>query len=113
MQTTDIAGVQQGLEFFQSPVGLAVLLLIALMMLACVLLTILVVSLGASQRALAARAETANRLLAQIRERLIVNEAKLPLPHKRAADEQRVPPKRAARASRAGDRTDVFKAVDI
>ena len=121
MQSPDIAA------FILSPLGLTLLALLALMALACVLLTVLVVSQGASQRALVARAETANKLLVQIRERLVFTEIQVPAQRKvvgdqrpaeqpraasekRVARESRVAPKKA---SNAGQRTDIFHSVDI
>ncbi len=103
-----------GLEALQSPLGLAVLLLIALMILSCVLLTILVVSLGASQRSLVSRAETANKLLLQIRERLMMVDSQLPAPRRRVISEPPKPPPRRQpkRATRTGNKTDMFESVE-
>lgn len=62
--------------------GLTMLLVVALLILVCVLLTVLVVSLSATQRTLVADAESANRLLLQIRECLESDD--YPMPMRRA-----------------------------
>ncbi|MDH3715786.1 MAG: hypothetical protein OET44_18275 [Gammaproteobacteria bacterium] len=102
MQNTD-AVIQQGLAFFQTGMGLAMLSLVALLLLVCVLLTVLVVSLGPTQRTLVASAETANKLLAQIRDSLAAADNPLPIRHRPVLNEPNLPPSRLADSPRRGD----------
>jgi hypothetical protein len=95
MQNTD-ALIEQSLTFFQTGMGLAMLSLVALLVLACVLLTVLVVSLGATQRTLVASAESSNKLLGQIRESLATADNPLPIRHRPVINEPNLPPRRVA-----------------
>ena len=130
MQNTDEV-IQQGLAFMQTGMGLAMLLLVSLMVVVCVLLTVLVVSMGATQRTLVAHADSANRALLQIRESLastnhllpnrrkpVIKEPNLPLrkvaggaetPKSRESNKPAV---RATRSACSDARTDVHASAD-
>jgi len=95
MQNTDEV-IQQGLAFLQTGMGLAMLLLVALMLVMCVLLTVLVVSMGTTQRALIAHADSANRALLKIRESLASTENPLPNRRKPVIKEPNLPLRRVA-----------------
>ena len=104
MQNTD-AVIQQSLAFFQSAMGVAMLSLVAILVLICVLLTVLVVSLGITRRTLVAHAESTNKLLAQIRESLVVADKPLRARQRPAISEPGPPPKRRANSPNRGDST--------
>lgn len=97
MQNTD-AAIQQGLAFLQTGMGLATVVVVALLALVCVLLTVLVVSQGASQRTLVARADSANRALLQIRESLANTNQPLPVKRKPVINDPNLPLRRVAGA---------------
>ena len=95
MQNSDTAALTLSLEFFQSGMGLTLLLLIALLVLVCVLLTVLVVSSGATQRTLIAQLDSANKLLVYIHESLARTDNQLPARRRlMAAAEPTLPPAR-------------------
>jgi len=130
MQNTDEV-IQQGLAFLQTGMGLAMLLLVALLVVVCVLLTVLVVSMGATQRTLVAHADSANRALLQIRESLasadhllpnrrkpVIKEPNLPLrrvaggPETPKSRESNKPVVRPTRSARSDARTDVHASAE-
>lgn len=129
MQNTDEV-IQQGLAFVQTPMGLGMLLLAALLVVMCVLLTVLVVSLGSAQRTLVAQADSANKVLSQIRNSLASADRPFPIRHKAVIHEPDLPMRRVAgsepprkresgkrsvrpaRSARNDSRTDVYVSAD-